>query len=152
MRKALWILAALGLSAVLLLTWMSHSLVSSVAGVEEAQGLQRSFAASSGGVAAPETLRVARTVGAGEGGEFTWLVRGDLLPGLDPAGAAFALWRERVVARCLSTTIRGRSPAGVRLLLARGARPALQLDFDARGLPAGSAAPPPPPPPVKPAR
>lgn len=155
MRTGIWILAGIGLAGIGLLAWMSGSLVSSVAGVEEARGLQEGFLASSGGVAVPGTLRVARTLGAGGAGEFRWLVTADLLPGLDPEGAAARTWRERVNARCLFTRIRGKPPAGVILRLRREGGADLRFEVDGSGRPVRGAAPvpaaPAPPPPPSPA-
>ena len=141
--KGLWIPAAMGLVGLGALLWMSHSLVGTVTGAEEALQLQEALRAGAGSLFDAEPpLRVLRAPGEGPGAGFRWRVEATLREGLGPDDATVSLWRERTVARALGTRVQGRAPAGVLLVFHRSDAAEATAAFDAQGrpVPAGGGA------------
>jgi len=148
MRKGLWIMGVMAMGAVLFLATISQHLVVDVSGIEEAKTLQSILRGSFPQLLAPEPpLRVLRVPPSEAVKGFRWRVEATLRPGVDPKSSPVAgRLLDRMVARCLSTTVLQRPPAGVILVLHGADGAETRLDFDGQG----RAVPPPAPPPAPP--
>ena len=142
MTRSLWILMAIALAGMAALLWMSRTVVVTVSGVEEAVALQEAFRAGAGGICEREpALRVLLVPGAAGESGGRWKVEATLRRGAAPGNGVFELWRERTVARALTTRCRGRDPLGVILLFHRPGSADVELRYDGQGRPEGGKRP-----------
>lgn len=130
----------IGLAGMIAMAWMSRSLVTTVAGVEEALELQTILRGTQQAIVEPEPpLRVLRVPASEAWPGCRWRVEATLRSNPAPAPAEVERGVRRMVERALRVKVQGHPPSGVILVLRRAGAPEEERFFDGRGLPARSA-------------
>ena len=145
MRKSLWAMAAIGLAGMIALMVLSHSALTTVGGIEEAQGLQETLRATCDHLVEPQPpLLVQRIPGSAEWPGFRWKVEATLRGNWRRSDPAVASASDRMAARALGVTVQGRGAAGVMIVLHSAGEADLLRLYDAEGRVVPAAAPVPP--------
>lgn len=105
-------------------------------GSEGARDLEVRLRGACGAVAVEEPpLRVFAMMPEVEGGSWRWKVEATLRPGRSPADAETGRAMDRVLSRCLMTSVGGKPPGGILLILHQPGRPDWTRTYDGQGRP-----------------
>ncbi len=146
MKKSLWVMAGMGLVAVIALTIGSQSMLTSYSGVDESLRLQDLVRSGYGRIFKKEPpVRVQRSLGGKDEG-WAWRVEGHLR---SAPGRGFDRTIQRLARRCASTHVGGGRAKKTVLVLHLPGGGERRMEFDSKGDPLGQV--PPADPPAQPA-
>ncbi|MHC4924903.1 MAG: hypothetical protein ACYTG4_12660 [Planctomycetota bacterium] len=138
MKKSLWVMAGMGLVAVIALTIGSQSMLTSYSGIDETLRLQDLVRSAYGRLFKEEPpVRVLRSMGGRDEG-WAWRVEGHLR---SAPGRGFDRIIQRLAHRCASTHVGGGRAKQTVLVLHLPGGGERRLEFDAAGNPVGAAPP-----------
>lgn len=130
----------IGLAGMIALAWMSRSLVTTVAGVEEALELQTILRGTQRAIVEEDPpLRVLRVPASEAWPGWRWKVEATLRSDPAPAPAEVERGVRRMVERALLVKVQGHPPSGVILVLRRAGAPEEERLLDGKGLPVKAA-------------